>query len=745
MLIYSSTERNITQESTEATFVFVQNTTDAEIVVTNRSENNEDYPSLVLGVAIGSPVLVLCLILMLVYFLCRRKKRRKLPPEPPHPYTLTTRRDFSDPVVIYNVSSQISQERKRKESQTSEFQRKHTSSSSGNVQIVGEVLLPPRKKSSLGRVAFGAVNTGPERSSDSGVASSTMSADSHNTVYGNGGIFQTSRVRHLTGTSGEVQDNKESQDALYEQPNSLQLVGFHSLDENPEQNHKEENLKSEGIDRSRLDSQKYLLPARLLLHMQHPTEMRKKSIDTLPGDTSGKSPSDNCINLQWKASPPIVHHAEEDTPKIDNSPYISMDFGSQISDSVAATPTSLGSSPPPCKSTGSRPVYINLEKDATESRLSPPHSPQSPNHYEPVAALMFTEEYGNANEILKNKGSPIKSIEDKNESAEYVLCNTPGSTSFNDAEKNEKNSSLVAKDNFTAQYELKDNNSTPANTKSNISSDRNSTSLNYVNASEVNKILRSSHSPANSSSLVNSAAEQKHDNNFKKQAQAISKPKKNPQSKPPPVAKKPAKLVKANHRNQELAGDSQTGVLAGIKRAVRTSLTKKVKRQSEGTSASGSTPDILTDLQKNYPKDSFSHKSKPICIHSNKASNVEQSSEHKAFPTNEHSVGNDDFSISTSEMESKKGKAQTVKNKVYQNLETLETSESSRVHTAIEDEDKSRSNHQIAHMKQQKGLSHKTQTLPSEIKQKPRIKNSISHEAEKLDLSEIKSKLKKTC
>ncbi|RUS77969.1 hypothetical protein EGW08_014278, partial [Elysia chlorotica] len=386
------------------------NTTVGLETTTPYGADSDASGSLALQLGVAGAVIFLLLFLLAIYCSCRRRRKRKkkTPPELPHPYVSSTGRHNAEPRVIFMPAR---------------------GSSGGQVQCVvykplpGEALVPSRKQSS--QVISPASPVSDKdfeiRSDNTNSSASAMPHDVQS-IYGNGEVVRESRTSTM---KNEDVNNDQSRESLYVRPSSWLTTDVSGQCE-------EENTQGCNINRSRLDSQKYLLPE---LVLQLPKDARKASGGSLGGNVTAGSLHDNGFNLKWKARAPIIHTADE--PNRKSSVYVCMDSGSsptshsRNNDPIKSNKDGNSSSgpfnslPPPCKIKSNNVGYINVRE--------PPSS--EPGIYEAPSSLELPVAYENAREIFRSSVSPLKAGDDRNEPDTYRIFISPDQRTGNSNER----------------------------------------------------------------------------------------------------------------------------------------------------------------------------------------------------------------------------------------------------------------------------------------------------------------------
>ena len=588
----------------------------------------------------------------------------------------------------------------------------------GYKPLPGEALLPTRKLSSQTTTSIS------ERDFEtrSNRINSSVSAGPQKleSIYGNDEVLRES----CTGTlKNEDVSCEQSKDSLYVKPDSWLLTDSNGQGEDRPPSSSEEIDEAGTSSRNRVDSQKYLLPAELVLHM--PKDMRKMSGGSLSGDVSNRSPLGNGLQIKWKAHAPIIHNADE--PNRKSSIYVCMDSGSlpttpikyedstTVSKENSFTPTSFSSLPPPCRKFDDNPGYINVRPDSKGLDASSPSFTEA-SIYEPVSSLVSPSIYGNANEIFRSKLSPPVTVDDRNEPDTYNLCFFPESEAAQNL--NTRNNNVTSEEDVTGNN---DDQSDGVTTDPNITSNNEDSNqaLSYVNVAQFHK----KPSENKMSSMTTQADVDRYVSPVKEKvpvgkAETISEvksgnAKKYGQSKPPPVSKKPKMLTKPKASNHGLnENSSSANSLNGRKRTMGSSLKLKFKnRLSKRTSNS---PDLPSGTDKE--------------LHSTEVPCVTRSSSHRNSKSIKSQIGDSKFPISEPSED--------------QNLLPSTSAQATEVEDPVKAiEDNSNVSRQIADTKERNSPSNKRKQL---LGVKWHNRKSGSGFRGKLDLSEVRSKLKKT-
>ncbi|GFS15821.1 hypothetical protein ElyMa_006780100 [Elysia marginata] len=691
--------------------------TDPVVIATTPQTGQED--TIPLAVILGVVGAVVCLIGILVVVCClrkRRKREKKVPPELPHPFALTTQDNTTEPNVIFHAAPS------------------RESSSSAQVQMVsykplpGTQLVPARKPSSPTSVSISVRDsrTGKHRSNK--LASS--SSQETQSIYSNGEVVAASVISRSppAATVKEASnDEEQSRDSLYIRPSSWYSTRTSDQCEVSTSVQSEVDDAGGHISRSRLDSQKYLLPAELILQL--PQDVRKMSGESLGGDVESRtqSPHSNGLQIKWKAQAPIIHSAEE--PDRTSSVYVCMDSGSQPTNPLSRDDSKQDSDgcipprslpPPPCRKITSQSGYINV--NAQGSRISDTLQPPSPleDHYEAVSSLVSPTVYGNAREILKSQLSSSETSDDRNSPDTYNVCPfpEPPTSTMPISETNDISGQDTLEQNAVqSQKETKVSDSIPTGEQLNEQG-RHSLTMSYVNVAQFQKQLSEIEESSSPTQEVGKKPEHPaHEKSPGVGADAglevkekAGKGKRLSQPKPP-KSKKPTTLPKpkTSHKKDKDSGSLGRG-LAGLKQAVRPSLKQKIKeRMSYRSSSSHDKP---SEAKRNPSKNPTSN-----------PPNTKQSPPQTESPAIKTPTG--DCEVEPTE---------------YQNL--LPTT----IVPTVEDKGKeikpnSNGSAQPDDGKEKDSHAHKTKPV---VPKKGQNRKSGSVLRAKLDLSELKSKLRKT-
>lgn len=548
----------------------------------------EDNLPVIIGGAVGGTAFLIVFLLIFCCFCKRKKRKKKIPPELPHPFTLKTSKDTTEPSIIFHPTISDTRE----------------STTSAHVQIVGykpsqgAALLPPRKTSAP-------VSTStPTRHFDANDKERSKSVAT--SLVESRNVYINDEVVKASSSTTEALNGKQSRDSLYVRPSSWLIPN--SIDQN-ELNaftHSEEEVEEINISRSRLDSQKYLIPAELVLHMPNKSRI---SVDAEPLS----SPSSG-LHLKWRAHAPIVHSADESNRN--SSVYVCMDSGSQPNSPIRQSRSGAGSDsdkctsprslPSPCRKTSNQSNYINLREDSETSDSFQPSFP-SKNEYELVPSLLLPSEYGNAKEIMESQLPSSDSQNDRNYSDTYKICRRLDSPKLSESlDISEK--FTIEKDGMHSDTETFISNTVLCNDHSNQTTGRDSTVLSYVNVGQFQKNISESEvnlvqKEENHQELDRKIPKVKTDPNLRR---TLKKEKPNNHPTPPPKAKKPTTLPKPKKLLKKVSSsNSLAETLAGLQSAARHSLIKNAKKRM-GTN-SCSSPDLPSKVQREPPVGRLKH------------------------------------------------------------------------------------------------------------------------------------------